>query len=78
MQLGETIATYDVAAALRGESGKFEIISPNGDIHHINCKPNDSISNLEWSGHRTGPQPFRVRKVAEPVLLETEKFQISA
>lgn len=70
MQLGEVIATYDVAAALRGESGKFEVLSPSGETYHITCKSDRNISNVEWSGHPTGPQPFRVRKVAEPVASE--------
>jgi len=70
MQLGETIATYDVALALRGESGKFEVTSPTGEIYHVTCDPNHSISSLEWSGNQTGSQPFLVRKVVEPVLQE--------
>jgi len=73
MLLGETIATYDVALALRGESGKFEVRSPSGEIYHVTCKPNHSISSLEWSGGQTGPQPFLVHKVAEPVPQEHGK-----
>lgn len=46
MQLGETIATYDVGLALRGESGKFEVTSPVGEIYQVTCKANHSISNL--------------------------------
>lgn len=67
MQLGETIATYDVALALRGESGKFEVTSPAGEIFHVTSKPNDSISSFEWSGSKAEVQPFLIRKVAEPV-----------
>jgi hypothetical protein len=67
MQLGEIIATYDVALALRGESGKFEVTSPTGGTFHVTCKPNHSISNLEWSGNRSESQPFLIRKVAEQV-----------
>jgi len=67
MQLGETIATYDVALALRGESGKFDVTSPTGEVYHVTCEPNHSISNLEWAGNRTDPQPFLIRKIAEPV-----------
>jgi hypothetical protein len=73
MQLGETIATYDVALALRGESGKFEVSSPAGEIYHVTCKPNQSITNLECSGNKSGSQPFLIRKVAEPVSMEPEK-----
>jgi hypothetical protein len=68
MQLGETIATYDVGLALRGESGKFDVTSPSGEIYHVTCKPDHSISNLEWAGNGANPQPFLIRKVAEPVL----------
>jgi hypothetical protein len=67
MQLGETIATYDVALALRGESGKFVVTSPAGEIYHITCEPDRSIVNLEWSGNGPHPQPFLIQKVAEPV-----------
>jgi len=67
MHLGETIATYDVALALRGESGKFDVTSPMGEIYHVTCRPNDSITNLQLSGNGTNPQPFLIRKVAETV-----------
>ena len=40
MQLGETIATYDVALALRGENGKFDVTSPSGDVFQVTCTPN--------------------------------------
>jgi len=67
MQLGETIATYDVALALRGESGKFVVTSPAGEIYQVVCKQNHSIVNLQWSGNGSTSQPFLIRKVAEPV-----------
>ena len=67
MQLGEKIATYDVALALRGESGKFDVTSPTGEIYHVTCKSGHSITNLQWSGDGANPQPFVIRKVAEPV-----------
>jgi hypothetical protein len=70
MQLGETIATYDVGLALRGETGKFEVTSPAGEIYLVTCKPDCSISNLEWSGNTANSQPFLIRKVAEPLLPE--------
>jgi hypothetical protein len=67
MQLGETIATYDVALALRGESGKFVVKSPAGEIYHVACEPNHSIVNLQSPGNGSNPQPFLIQKVAEPV-----------
>jgi hypothetical protein len=72
MQLGETIATYDVALALRGESGKFVVTSPAGEIYHVACEPQHSIVNLQSSGSGSNPQPFLIQKVAEPVHV-TEK-----
>jgi hypothetical protein len=73
MQLGDTIATYDVALALRGESGKFDVISPTGEIYHVTCKSGHSITNLQRSGDGANPQPFVIRKVAEPVSSAPEK-----
>ena len=73
MQLGETIATYDVALALRGESGKFDVTSPTGEVYHVTCKSGHSITNLQWSGDGANPQPFVIRKVAEPVSSAPEK-----
>lgn len=73
MQLGEIIATYDVALALRGEVGKFDVTSPVGETYHVTCKPDHSISSLEWSGNPTDSQPFLIRKVAEPVPQEQGK-----
>lgn len=71
MQLNETIAAYDIAQALRGECGKFEVTSPTGEVYHVTCRSNHSISNLEWSGNKTNLQPFVIRKVAEPLNLDT-------
>jgi hypothetical protein len=73
MQLGEKIATYDVALALRGESGKFDVTSPTGEIYHVTCKSGHSITNLQWSGDGVNPQPFVICKVAEPVSSAPEK-----
>ena len=66
MQLGETIATYDVELALRGENGKFEVTTPAGEIYHVSCKHNPSMANVARSGNKTDPQAFLIRKVAEP------------
>ena len=78
MQLGETIATYDVALALRGESGKFDVTSPNGETYHVVCAPNHSITKMEWSGNGANPQPFMIRKVAEPVTTEIVRTAVEA
>lgn len=68
MQLGDTIATYDVAQALRGEDGEFYVTSPTGDVFHVTCKPNRSITNLQWAGNESTSTPFLIRKIAEPVV----------
>jgi hypothetical protein len=60
MQLGQTIATYDVALALRGESGKFVVTRPGGETYHVTCEP-------QSPGNGSNPQPFLIQKVAEPV-----------
>lgn len=77
MQLGEVIATYDVGLALKGESGKFEVTSPTGETYVVTCKPDHSISNWEWYGNKTSPQPFLLRKIAEQVSVE-QKNEMSA
>jgi hypothetical protein len=67
MQLGEIIATYDLGLALRGESGKFEVTGPGGEIYRVICKADHSISNMEWAGNQTNTQPFMIRKITETV-----------
>jgi hypothetical protein len=72
MQLGEIIATYDVDLALRGESGKFEVTSPAGEIYYVTCKPGRLGSKTESeSGKQTYAQAFLIRKIAEPIALES-------
>lgn len=67
MQLGETIATYDVDLALRGESGKFEVTSPAGEIYYMTCKPNQTILTSEPTASPGYPRAFLIRKIAEPI-----------
>ena len=35
MKLNDSISTYDVAEALQGETGKFEVTSPNGERYFV-------------------------------------------
>ena len=70
MQLGETIATYDVDLALRGETGKFEVTSPNGDMHYVTCRPNRLLAKAETSASQVYPGAFFIRKIAELVAVE--------
>jgi len=78
MELGETIATYDVDLALRGESGKFEVTSPTSETYFVTCKPNHSMLKPESAGSRTYPQAFFVRKIAESISLEEQCRATSA
>jgi hypothetical protein len=70
MKLNDTITTYDVAEALQGETGKFEVTSPNGERYFVTCQSGHSIASLEWAGSEPNLQPFLVRKVAQPVAQE--------
>jgi len=70
MKLNDSITTYDIAEALQGETGKFEVTSPAGERYFVTCQPGHSISSLEWAGSESNPQPFLVRKVAQPVTTE--------
>jgi hypothetical protein len=70
MKLNDSISTYDVAEALQGESGKFEVTSPNGERYFVTCLPGHSIASIEWAGSEPNLQPFLVRKVAQPVTTE--------
>ena len=70
MKLNDTISAYDIAEALQGESGKFEVTSPNGERYFVTCQPGHSISNLEWAGNEPNLQPFLIRKVAQPIATE--------
>ena len=78
MKLNDTIMTYDVAEALQGESGTFEVISPNGERYFVTHQPGDSISSLEWGGNEPNIQPFLVRKVAQPITTESRSKRSAA
>jgi hypothetical protein len=78
MKLNESITTYDIAEALQGESGKFEVTSPNGERYFVTCHPAHSIVSLEWAGNEPNLQPFLVRKVAQPVSIEGRSKRAAA
>ena len=71
MKLNDSISTYDVAEALQGETGKFEVTSPNGERYFVTCQPGHSIVSLESAASEINLQPFLVRKVAHPVAAES-------
>jgi hypothetical protein len=70
MKLNDSITTYDIAEALQGETGKFEVTSPTGERYLVTAQPGQSIASLEWAGNEPNTQPFLVRKVAQPVTTE--------
>jgi len=70
MKLNDTITTYDVAEALQGEHGEFEVTSPTGERYFVTAQPGQSITSLESAGTEPNNQPFVVRKVAQPVTTE--------
>lgn len=70
MKLNDSITTYDIAEALQGENGKFEVTSPTGERYYVTCQAGHSISSIEWAGGEQNLQPFLVRKVAQPVASE--------
>jgi hypothetical protein len=51
MKLNDSITTYDVAEALQGETGKFEVTSPNGERYFVTCQPGHSLSNDRTRHH---------------------------
>jgi hypothetical protein len=71
MKLNDSISTYDVAEALQGEIGKFEVTSPNGERYFVTCQLGQSIVSLESAASEVNLQPFLVRKVAQPVATES-------
>ena len=78
MKLNDSISTYDVAEALQGETGKFEVTSPNGERYFVTCQPGHSIVSLELAGADTNLQPFLVRKVAHPITTESRSKRVAS
>lgn len=70
MELGETIATYDVELALRGEAGKFEVRSPAGEIYYITCKQDPVTAKAGATLVPTPSQAFLIKKIADPVSVD--------
>ena len=64
LNLNETITAYDMAEALNGETGKFEVITPNGERLVVSCSPGHSLVHC-CSQTEGGTTPFRIRKIAE-------------
>ena len=74
----ESYHVNDIAEALQGETGKFEVTSPNGERYFVTCQPGHSIVSLEWADNEPNLQPFLVRKVAQPVSIEGRSKRFAA
>lgn len=66
MKLGESIQTYNPIAALKRETGTFQVTTPGGEELTVTCKPGDSIANIQWATPENN-KPFVVTKLYEPV-----------
>ena len=65
MQINETIRAYDVAEALRGESGKFEVVTSQGTRLIITALPGHSIANLRVATEGGMDQTIWIKKIAD-------------
>ena len=65
MQVNETIRAYDLAEALRGESGKFEVVTPQGARLMVTALAGHSIANLRITSEGGAEQMLWIRKVAD-------------
>jgi hypothetical protein len=65
MQINETIRAYDLAEALRGESGKFEVVTSQGTRFVVTALPGHSIANLRIAGESTQDPTLWIKKIAE-------------
>jgi len=65
MQINETVRAYDVAEALRGEVGKFEVVTPQGTRLIVTALPGHSITNLRCSNEAGHEQMIWIKKIAD-------------
>jgi len=65
MQLNETVRAYDLAEALRGECGKFEVVTSQGMRLTVTCLPGHSIANLCVATEGGHEQMIWVKKIAD-------------
>ncbi len=57
MKLNDSITTYDIAEALQGEQGKFEVTSPTGERYFVTCQPGHSEKVHETIRHLLESEP---------------------
>ena len=65
MQVDETIRTYDLAEALRGETGKFEVVTAQGTRMIITTTADYSIGTLQFVSEGGSEQMIWIKKIAE-------------
>ena len=65
MQLNETVRAYDLAEALRGESGKFEVVTSQGTRLIVTALPGHSIANLRIATEGGSEQMIWIKKIAD-------------
>jgi hypothetical protein len=65
MQVNETMRTYDLAEALCGECGKFEVTTSMGTRLIVTALPGHAIANLRMTTEGGSEQVIWIRKVAD-------------
>jgi hypothetical protein len=75
MQLNETVRAYDLAEALRGESGKFEVVTPQGMRLIVTALPGHSIANLRVATEGGSEQMIWIKKIADFQGQPTPQFR---
>ena len=65
MQINETVRAYDLAEALRGESGKFEVVTAQGTRLIVTALPGHSIANLRITSEGGTEQMVWIKKIAD-------------
>ena len=65
MQLNETVRAYDLAEALRGEHGKFEVVTSQGTRLIVTALPGHSIANLRVANEGGHEQMVWIKKIAD-------------
>jgi hypothetical protein len=75
MQLNQTVRAYDLAEALRGESGKFEVVTSEGTRLSVTAVPGHSIANLRIANEAGSDQMIWIKKIADFQSQPTPQFR---
>ena len=65
MQINETVRAYDLAEALHGESGKFEVVTSQGTRLILTARPGHSMANLHVASEGGSEQMIWIKKIAD-------------